>query len=226
MNPAQPSLPITADGEVAIAAVILISAPSATSGPGSDQTTARDAADPLVGTWDTGPFPTGKLRTGLLAHGYTTSEVDTFSKNLGLGKVQEFNLAFYRQNGVPFQVQTGWDPSQGSKPSDGDHGPYTLLGHRRFTVSGVDPTNKIHRSPDQLGRHSRIRGRADDTPKDSRMTAHSADGHSARRTAGRTLRPPRGAAGGPLRKASLDPATPATALSAHVRKACICRPFQ
>ena len=131
--------------KVAVAAAILISALSATSDAGRAQTAAHNAADPLVGTWDTGPFPTSKLRNGLLADGYTTFEVNTFFKNLGLGKVQEFNLVFYRQNGLPFQVQTGWDPSQGGKPSDGDHGPYKLLGHHRFTVSGVDPqTNKIH----------------------------------------------------------------------------------
>jgi hypothetical protein len=130
---------------LAIAAVILVSALSATSAAGGSNSIARSASDPLVGTWDTGPFPSAKLRTALLNDGYTRSAVRTLFKNLQIGKVYEFNLVFYRQDGVPFQAQTGWDPSKGSKPSDGDHGPYKLLAHHRFTVSGVDPpTDKIH----------------------------------------------------------------------------------
>jgi hypothetical protein len=131
--------------KMAIAGAIFASALGAASAAGGAQTSALRAADPLVGTWDTGPFPSAKLRTALLNRGYARSAVRTLFKNLQIGKVYEFNLVFYRQNGAPFQVQTGWDPSKRSKPSDGDHGPYKLLRRHRFTVSGVDPpTNRIH----------------------------------------------------------------------------------
>jgi hypothetical protein len=114
----------------------------ADAGTASEQ---KQLAEPLVGTWDTGPFPTSKLRAGLRTAGYSAAEIDGFFKNLGLGKVEELNLVFYRDHGRRFQVQRGWDPSTGTEPSDGDHGPYTLLRNHRFVVSGVDPpTNKIH----------------------------------------------------------------------------------
>jgi hypothetical protein len=131
--------------KVGLATVVVVTVTGAIVAGSSAHAVAPRTTDPLVGTWDTGPFPASRLRAGLLARGFTRSEVSGFFKNLGLGKVQEFNLVFYRENGIPFQVQTGWDPTMGSKPSDGDHGPYKLLGHHRFTVSGVDPpTDRIH----------------------------------------------------------------------------------
>jgi hypothetical protein len=131
----------------ALAAVLVVTTPVVgVVGAGSSaHAMAPPTADPLLGTWDTGPFPTNRLRAGLRARGFTRAEVNGFFKNLGLGKVQEFNLVFYSENGVPFQLQTGWDPTRKSMPSDGDHGPYKLLGNHRFTVSGVDPpTDRIH----------------------------------------------------------------------------------
>lgn len=103
------------------------------------------AADPLVGSWDTGPVPTARLRRVLHAKGYTTPEIAKFYRTLQIGRVEEINLIFYRDRGRPYQIQRGWNPTESTKPSDGDHGPYRFLSKHRFVVSGVDPpTNRIH----------------------------------------------------------------------------------
>ena len=71
--------------------------------------------DPLVGVWDTGP--------------YTRD-----------GTKWEATVTFYDEGGVPFVVLTGWDPTKGPMPQDGDHGPYKLLARNRIVfISADDP---------------------------------------------------------------------------------------
>ena len=74
------------------------------------------AADPLVGNWDTGPYS---------------------SKDYG-GSKFEFNVRFYDEGGVPYVVMTGWDPTKGTMPQDGDHGPYKLLANNRLAIASID----------------------------------------------------------------------------------------
>ena len=76
----------------------------------------RPAADPLVGNWDTGPCS---------------------SKDYG-GSKFEFNVRFYDEGGVPYVVMTGWDPTKGTMPQDGDHGPYKLLANNRLAIASID----------------------------------------------------------------------------------------
>lgn len=45
---------------------------------------------------------------------------------------------------MPFVVQTGWDPTTGPMPRDGDHGPYRRLTGHRLSITSADPT--IHKS--------------------------------------------------------------------------------
>jgi len=85
--------------------------PTATAAP-----SASTAADTLVGDWDTGPFST---------HQYG-------------GTKFEFNVRFYDEGGVPFVVMTGWDPTMGAMPQDGDHGPYKLVGSHRIDIASAD----------------------------------------------------------------------------------------
>jgi hypothetical protein len=107
--------------------------------PAAPQRTARLAADPLVGTWDTGPIPLAKIRAALIAHGYSASQASHMFQTFHMSKSWEWNLSFYRENGVPFQILRNWDPTTQSKPVYGDHGPYKLLSGHRFVARGVDP---------------------------------------------------------------------------------------
>ena len=105
----------------------------------SPQQIRGQAADPLVGTWETGLIPLGKIRATLATHGYTAKSIDNFfHKNNHFVKGIDFRISFYRQNGVPFQITYAWDPTHGSLP-DGDHGPYSLLPGDRFVSRGTDP---------------------------------------------------------------------------------------
>jgi hypothetical protein len=106
----------------------------------------RVAADPLVGTWDTGPVPVRKLRAALLATGYSSAKITKMFQDFGIAKAQESRLVFYRQGGAPFRLGQSWDPSKQSRPSSGDHGPYKLLPNHRFVVSGVDPPTDRNRA--------------------------------------------------------------------------------
>ena len=74
---------------------------------------ASAAEDPLVGVWDTGPYMLD-------------------------GKNWEANITFYDEGGVPFEVLTGWDPTKGPMPQDGDHGPYKLLANNRIVFISAD----------------------------------------------------------------------------------------
>lgn len=106
--------------------------------------TASLAADPLVGTWDTGAIPLAKIRAALTAHGYSASQISGMFKTFHMSKSWEWNLSFYRQNGAPFQILRNWDPTTQKKPVDGDHGPYKLLPGRRFVARGVDPPTNTY----------------------------------------------------------------------------------
>ena len=107
--------------------------------PAASQRTARLAADPLVGTWDTGPIPLAKIRAALTAHGYSASQISHMFQTFHMSKSWDWNLSFYRENGVPFQILRNWDPTTQTKPVYGDHGPYKLMPGHRFVARGVDP---------------------------------------------------------------------------------------
>lgn len=114
--------------------------------PANKSLERRVAADPLVGTWDTGPIPVQKLRAALRSAGYSSAKITRMFHDFGIAKAQESRLVFYRQGGAPFRLGQGWDPSKQSRPSGGDHGPYKLLPNHRFVVSGVDPPTDKNRA--------------------------------------------------------------------------------
>lgn len=51
-----------------------------------------------------------------------------------------------QEDGVPFVIMTGWDPTAGAMPSDGDHGPYRLLVDRQIAIASTDhpAINTLH----------------------------------------------------------------------------------
>jgi hypothetical protein len=132
-----------------IGTAVLAAAPSQATGRGSagsraHQTPTLSTSDPLLGTWDTGPFPIARVRAAAVGAGYTKAEVARFFNDVGMGsaKTVEVRLRFYRYRGLPYVEGTGWDPTKG-KPSGGDHGPYKLLANNRLAITSADP--KIHK---------------------------------------------------------------------------------
>ena len=115
--------------------------------PTPSPTASQTPTSPLAGTWDTGPIPTGQVRAAIIAGGYTTAEADDFLRGLGWSKAShlEFNLNFYTEGGVPFVVQTGWNPDAGPMPTDGDHGPYELLAGNEVAITSADPSINKYR---------------------------------------------------------------------------------
>jgi len=109
------------------------------------QASAARAGVPLAGTWDSGPFPIARVRAAALAAGYPAALITRFFREVGFGsaKTVEFNAHFYRQDGHALVRRTGWDPTKGSMPSDGDWGPYQLLPHGRMVITTSDPGNTI-----------------------------------------------------------------------------------
>ena len=128
-----------------IAGALLALALTSSVAAGPRSATTAIAADPLVGTWDTGPIPIRKLRAALVAGGYTNAKVTGLFKQFGMTKAYEFKRSFYRENGLPFLYLKGWDPSRGGEPNDAEHGPYTLLANGRFVSRGVDPPTDRNR---------------------------------------------------------------------------------
>ena len=66
------------------------------------------------------------------------AEFDAFWRSVGSPRAWELDLTFYDEGGVPYVVKTGWDPSAGSMPGDGDHGPYKLRAGRRVLFASAD----------------------------------------------------------------------------------------
>lgn len=99
---------------------------------GSAATSTSAASSGLKGEWDTGPYPAKVAREAIVAAGYT--KADTYEV-LGNKKRYEFHLTFYEEYGTPFVTATGWDPSKGPKPSEGDHGPYRLVPNHRIKLT-------------------------------------------------------------------------------------------
>ncbi len=95
---------------------------------------ATAPADPLVGDWDTGPYPFRQVRAAIIAAGVTNEDLNGFVRNVGMtdGARWEFHLTFYQEGGVPYVVATGWNPDKGGIPGGGDHGPYKLLPNHRI----------------------------------------------------------------------------------------------
>ena len=111
---------------------------------------SRTSGDPLVGTWDTKPIPLAKLRSALKARGYSTAETDKMFKSLAflyhIKKSIQYEISFYRDNGVPFQYVTYWDPAPPAKRADPAHGPYKLLPGSRVSYVGTDPPTDTYRT--------------------------------------------------------------------------------
>lgn len=90
------------------------------------------SASPLEGEWDTGPYAAHRVRDAIIAAGYTSAEANEV---VGKKKRYEFDLTFYEEEGAPFVVATGWDPTKGTQPADGDHGPYLLLPGNKLKIT-------------------------------------------------------------------------------------------
>ncbi len=95
---------------------------------------ATAPANPLVGDWDTGPYPFGQVRAAIIAAGVTNEDLNGFVREIGMtdGTRWEVHLTFYDEGGVPYVEVTAWNPDEGGIPADGDHGPYKLLPNHRI----------------------------------------------------------------------------------------------
>ena len=108
---------------------------------------ATSKGTPLSGTWDSGPFPMSRIRAAAAAAGYSPAVIAAFIHQIGMGndKTVEVNAHFYRgSNGTPLVRRTGWDPTKGAMPSDGDWGPYKLRPHGGLEITTSDPGATIH----------------------------------------------------------------------------------
>lgn len=107
-----------AAGQLTVSPVASSSASAASQFP-STAPTASSTADlvMLTGTWDTGPYAT---------------------KDFPGQDQAEFRVRFYEDAGTPFVTIVGWDPSRGSRPADGDHGPYRLLPGGEIEIASAD----------------------------------------------------------------------------------------
>jgi hypothetical protein len=102
---------------------------------------AAHAADPLLGTWDTGRISFDRVRASLDHAGYTEPEIRYFLRDLGIRSAASWrlDLTFYRQRGVAALIRTGWSPEQTATPVDGEHGRYRLLSRHRLAITSADP---------------------------------------------------------------------------------------
>jgi hypothetical protein len=107
--------------------------------------------DPVRGTWDTGPIPMRRVRAVMARHGYTRVEIDTFWRRFGLQRADswEFNFRFYRRRRVPYVTKTGWNPTRGGQPLNGDSGPYHILPKNRLSIT--DQKSSTHRYRELYG---------------------------------------------------------------------------
>jgi hypothetical protein len=122
--------------------VVVLSVACIISSCGKDQPASGDsrtvspntrsaAASPLVGEWDTGPYPADELREEMAAEGYSDAEIQEV---LGNKKRYEVRLTFSED----IAVSVGWDPTTDAQPTGGDHGPYLLLpGNKLKTTCDV-----------------------------------------------------------------------------------------
>jgi hypothetical protein len=85
----------------------------------------------LEGKWDTGPYPSSRVRAAIVDAGFSSADADEPS---GGGQRFEFSLYFYQEGGVPFVAAGGWDPDNKPEP-DYDHGPYRLLPNHRIAIT-------------------------------------------------------------------------------------------
>jgi hypothetical protein len=114
--------------------------------PASAKRLHTQAADPLVGTWQTGLIPLAKVRATLTTHGYTAKQIDNYLHlNNHFVKGLTIRIRFYRENGVPFQIVYAWDPTHNPLPN-GDHGPYSQLPGNQFVSRGTDPPTDTWRT--------------------------------------------------------------------------------
>ena len=92
---------------------------------GASTRAASAVSQELAGSWDSGPFPMSRVRAVAEAAGYSPAVVNAFISEIGAArdKTFEMNARFYRQGGMPLMRRTGWDPTKGKMPSDGDWGP-------------------------------------------------------------------------------------------------------
>jgi len=127
---------------VALAALTLLAAeacssnsPSSTAAETTQTATANSPpseASSLQGEWDTGAYPSSRVRAAIIDAGLSSADAIEPS---GGGKRFEFKLVFYEESGVPFVRAAGWDPSKYPEPPDADHGPYRLLQNDRIAIT-------------------------------------------------------------------------------------------
>lgn len=95
-----------ASGVVALGVALAVIGPT----PASAKQLRTHAADPLVGTWQTGLLPLANVRATLTAHGYTAKQVENYlHRNNHFVDGLTTRIRFYRENGVPFQIVYAWD---------------------------------------------------------------------------------------------------------------------
>jgi len=111
---------------------------TATTTAASAKTTTATSPSPtasehsaLEGKWDTGPYPSSRVRAAIVDAGFSSADADEPS---GGGERFEFSLYFYEEDGVPFVAAGGWDPNKKPGP-DYDHGPYRLLPNDRIAIT-------------------------------------------------------------------------------------------
>jgi hypothetical protein len=109
------------------------SASSAASQTNGIATPSPSPASPLQGEWDTGPYPSRRVRAAIIADGFTNAAA--IEPSGGGGARFEFRLVFYEESGVPFVRAAGWDPNKYPDPPDADHGPYRLLAFGRIAIT-------------------------------------------------------------------------------------------
>jgi hypothetical protein len=136
-----------AAGFLTILALVLVACGRSNEGGNSSGTPASTAsvaasgsatafANPLVGEWDTGPYPFRQVRAAIIAGGVTHEDLNRFVREIGMtdGTRWEVHLTFYDEGGVPYFEVSGWNPDEGEPLGGGDHEPYKLLPNHRIRL--------------------------------------------------------------------------------------------
>jgi hypothetical protein len=146
----------------ALLVLAILAAAAPTAGVATAGPQARDAADPLLGTWDTAPLPLAKYRAALQSHGYSDRSIDKLFGSLALHnhieKTIEYEISYSpTPDGTHFQIVRFWDPTTGPKPPDStfDHGPYELLPGDRVQSTGTDPPTNTWRTTFRYAIHGK-----------------------------------------------------------------------
>src|SRR6478672_5588473 len=99
--------------------------------------------DPLTGEWRTAVIPMTRIRSVLVAAGYSAPEIDAFLREFDLRRARSlrFDLDFYRVGASSFVRQVGWDPARGAKPA-GKGYPYGRQSPNLIDIVSADRNNR------------------------------------------------------------------------------------